>query len=149
MCQESGYSLQASENFSPQWIFAPSAPPPPVTSQMRPFAESVLDVHKLVTEEAAHGATWWVPPIHLETSELDVDAVVAEAGRSAWGCPGRRVERVFRASGICQLTALGGRFTPGSTCSLPHLEKNPPTNEAQEPSPEAVFSQDQAFLPKT
>lgn len=108
-----------------------------------------MDVHKQVTEEAAHGATWWVPPTHLETSELDMDTEVAAADRSAWGCPGRHVEQVFRASGVCQLTDLGCRFTPCSTCSLPHLEKNPPTNEAQEPSPEAAFSQDQAFLPKT
>lgn len=78
-----------------------------------------------------------------------MDTVVAEAGRSAWGCPGQCVEQVFRASGLCQLTDLGCWLTPCSTCSLPHLEKKPPTDEAQEPSPEVVFSQDQAFLPKT
>lgn len=90
-----------------------------------------------------------MPPTHLETSELDMDTEVVGAGRSAWGCPRQRVEQVFRASGACQLTDLGCRFTPCRTCSLPHLEKNPPTNEAQEPSPEAAFSQDQASLPKT
>ena len=67
---------------------------------------------------------------------------------SSWGWLGQRAERVSGAADLCQLMYLGCQFIPRAP-SLPHLGKNPPANEVQDPFPEGVFSQGQAFIPKT
>lgn len=92
--------------------------------------------------DAAH------PPGNFRTYHGAETIEGAEVGRSSWGWLGQRVERVFRATDLCQLMYLGCQFIPRAH-SLPHLGKNPPANEVQDRFPEGVFSQEQAFISKT